>query len=45
MTNSLIPAIEAWQDGFALAWSEVTPAAGGAHDPNTRSEVLFTVVR
>ncbi|HZF31220.1 MAG TPA: hypothetical protein VE907_19045 [Gammaproteobacteria bacterium] len=45
MTNSLIPAIKAWQDGFALAWSEVTPAAGGPHDPNTRSEVLFSVVR
>src|SRR5882672_5891455 len=45
MTNSLIPAIKAWQDGFALAWSEVTPAAGGPHEPNTRSEVLFSVVR
>jgi hypothetical protein len=44
-TSSLIPAIEPWSDGFALAWSEVTPAAGGAHDPSTRSEVLFTVVR
>jgi hypothetical protein len=43
--SSLIPAIEPWRDGFALAWSEVTPAAGGAHDPSTRSEVLFTVVR
>jgi hypothetical protein len=45
-TSSLIPAIEPWSDGFALAWSEVTPpAAGSAHDPSTRSEVLFTVVR
>lgn len=43
-TNSLIPAIEPLQGGFALAWSEVTPAEGGAHDPNTRAEVLFTVV-
>jgi hypothetical protein len=43
-TNSLIPAIKPWQSGFALAWSEVTPGAGGAHDPDTRSEVLFTLV-
>jgi hypothetical protein len=44
-TNSLIPAIRAWRDGFAVAWNEITPGAGGAHDPDTRSEVLFALVR
>jgi hypothetical protein len=43
-TNSLIPAIKPWRDGFALAWSKVMLVAGGAHDPNTRSEVLLTLV-
>lgn len=45
VTDSLIPAIRPWRDGFALAWNEVTPADPKAHDPETRSEVMFTVVR
>lgn len=44
-THSLIPAIERWRDGFALAWDEIVPGAHGMHDPNTRAEVLFTTVR
>jgi hypothetical protein len=44
-TDSLIPAIRAWRDGFALAWSEVSPAAAGAHAAETRAEVMFARVR
>jgi hypothetical protein len=44
-TQSLIPAIEPWGEGFAVAWDEVTPGEEGAHDATTRAEVLFTVVR
>jgi hypothetical protein len=44
-TNSLIPAIEPWRDGFALAWDEVVPAPAGAPSENTRAEVVFTTVR
>lgn len=43
-TNSLIPAIKPWGDGFALAWDEVAPAAAGVHDEATRAEVLFSLV-
>lgn len=43
--DSMIPAIKAWRDGFALAWDEVVPGAQGMHDSNTRAEVLFTTVR
>jgi hypothetical protein len=40
-TNSMIPAIEPWRDGFALAWDEVIPAP----KEDTRAEVVFTMVR
>lgn len=43
--DSLIPAIEPWREGFALAWDEVVPGAQGMHDPSTRAEVLFATVR
>jgi hypothetical protein len=42
-TSSLIPAIKPWRDGFALAWTEVTLGGNGAHDPETRSEVMFSL--
>jgi hypothetical protein len=42
-SSSLIPAIEPWADGFALAWNEFRPAAEGHH--GGRSEVAFAVVR
>jgi hypothetical protein len=44
-TNSLIPAIAPWRDGFAVAWDEVTPGAAGMPDEATRAEVLFMTVR
>ena len=43
-TNSLIPAIEPWRDGFALAWDEVAPSARGPLDEATRAEVVFSFV-
>lgn len=43
--DSLIPAIEPWRNGFALAWDEVVPGVQGMHDANTRAEVLFATVR
>ena len=43
--DSMIPAIEPWRDGFALAWDEVVPGAQGVHDASTRAEVLFATVR
>lgn len=44
-SNSLIPAIEPWRDGFALAWDEVVPSPGGALSDDARAEVVFTTVR
>ena len=44
-TNSLVPAIEPWRDGFALAWDEVVPAPVGKPSEDTRGEVVFTTVR
>jgi hypothetical protein len=40
-TSSMIPAIEPWRDGFALAWDEVIAAP----KEDTRAEVVFTTVR
>ncbi len=40
-TSSMIPAIEPWRDGFALAWDEVISAP----KEDTRAEVVFTTVR
>jgi len=44
-TNSMIPAIEPWRDGFALAWDEVVPAPAGAPSEDARAEVVFTTVQ
>jgi hypothetical protein len=44
-TNSMIPAIEPWRDGFALAWDEVAAAPAGVGGESTRAEVVFTTVR
>jgi hypothetical protein len=41
-TSSLIPAIEPWGSGFALAWNEYVPAAEGHAGT---SEIAFVVVR
>jgi hypothetical protein len=40
-TSSLIPAIEPWLDGFALAWNEYVPGADGRA---ATSEIAFTTV-
>jgi hypothetical protein len=40
-TSSMIPAIEPWRDGFALAWDEVTDADSA----DARAEVVFTTVQ
>jgi hypothetical protein len=40
--SSLIPAIEPWRDGFALAWNEFVPAEPGGH--GGRSEIAFALV-
>jgi len=44
-TNSMIPAIVAWRDGFALAWDEVAPGKDLIHNEDTRAEVVFTTAR
>jgi hypothetical protein len=44
-TDSLVPAIEPWRDGFALAWDEVMPALPGAPSEDARGEIVFTTVR
>jgi hypothetical protein len=44
-TNSMIPAIRPWRDGFALAWDEVASARNGVHDEDTRAEVVFATAR
>ena len=41
-TSSLIPAIDAWRDGFALAWNEYSPAAEGHAGT---SEIFSAIVR
>ena len=44
-TNSLVPAIEPWRDGFALAWDEVVFPPAGAPGEATRGEIVFSTVR
>lgn len=45
-TDSLIPAIKPFGDGFALAWSEYTPAKRDTHESDdARSEIVFALVR
>ncbi len=39
---SLVPAVRPWRKGFALAWTEYTPASGEIHEGT--GEVAFTVV-
>lgn len=41
-SQSLIPAIVPWGEGFALAWNEYVPAA--AEKP-ARSQIAFTIIR
>ena len=41
-TWSLVPAIQPWRKGFALAWTEYRPASSDIHDGT--GEVAFTVV-
>jgi len=43
-TDSLIPAIKPWSNGFALAWNEYAPKGPG-HPAGARSEIAFTLVR
>lgn len=44
-TESLIPSIQVWEDGFAMAWNEYKPAPDGRHEsPDARSEVFFARV-
>lgn len=40
-TSSLIPAIEPWREGFALAWNEYVPGAEGHAGT---SEIAFAIV-
>lgn len=42
--ESLIPAIRATKDGFALAWNEFAPGPMGVHAPGGRSQVVVGVV-
>ena len=45
-SDSLIPAITASGDGFAVAWNEYTAARGAVHEPDDgRSEIAFMSVR
>ena len=45
-TDSLIPAIRPWADGFALLWNEFEPGPRGGHDEQGgRSEIVFSFVR
>jgi hypothetical protein len=43
-TDSMIPAIEPWRDGFVLAWDEVATAPAERGE-GTRAEVVLTTVR
>jgi hypothetical protein len=43
-TDSLIPAIKPSGNGFALAWNEYVPEAGGSH-AGGRSEIAFALVK
>jgi len=43
-TASLIPAIQLWGDGFALAWNEDVVEARGDHRSGGQSDIVFTTV-
>ena len=40
-TNSMIPAIEPWRDGFALAWDRWPMRPDGVRDEDARAEVVL----
>ncbi len=42
-TESLVPSIRAWEQGFALLWNEYAPGED-PHGADGRSEIVFTVV-
>jgi hypothetical protein len=42
-SDSLIPAIHPWRDGFALIWNEMRSERSG-HDPAARSELSFVLM-
>ena len=44
-TASLIPAIEPFAEGFALAWNEDVVEERRRHGEGGRSEIVFTIVR
>ena len=43
-TASLIPAIQPWSDGFALAWNEDVVEERGDHRSGGQSDIVFTTV-
>ena len=43
-TASLIPAIQPWGDGFALAWNEDVVEERGDHRSGGRSDIVFALV-
>ena len=42
--HSLIPAIEPWEEGFALVWNELEITDAPPHSPDALSEVHFVYV-
>ena len=44
-TASLIPAIQPFDDGFALAWNEDVVTERGDHRSGGRSDIVFAIVR
>ncbi len=44
-TQSSIPAIRPWRDGFALAWNEYRQTTEGGHPGIVASKAVMTVVR
>ncbi len=44
-SQSLIPAIRSWGDGFIVAWNEIQRSASGYHSDETRAEILVQLVR
>ena len=43
--SSLIPAIEPWKSGFALAWNEYEGASAASHGGDSRSQIAFRVIQ
>jgi hypothetical protein len=42
---SLIPAIRPFENGFAVAWTEVTRPGQGMHDAAARAEIMLSAIR